>query len=59
MLSEDCDISEAFNDCFANIGLRLAENIPILLPRPENVLPFIQTSFQLLPVSRGECITNI
>ena len=47
MLSEDCDISEVFNDHFANISLKFAENIPnSIASPPENVLPFNQTSSQ-------------
>ena len=34
MLSEDCAISEVFNDYFANIGLKLAEKVPNSIASP-------------------------
>ena len=60
MFSEECDISEALNDHFANIGLKLAANIPYSIASPlENISPLNQTSFQLLPVLHNECLKII
>ena len=52
MFSEYRDIFEALNDNFANIGLKLAVIIPTSDALPfENVFPFNQASFRLLPAS--------